>query len=105
MWNDYERTLMDALGAWENDLHTCGRPMSESLRVIGRPDPEYAVAAQICVGCQQLDGWWATRKDMLEKAHEDGRHPETYMLPRVYSQDELKQLWESQGGSDFDALG
>lgn len=96
MWNDYERMLLDALTDWEDGLHTCGRHMSESLQLVGRPDPQYVVGEQICLGCKALDQFWANRAKAWEKAHKDGRHPERYTLPRVYLRNEALQIEAQQ---------
>lgn len=98
VWNDYERMLLDALTDWESDLHTCGRQLSESLQLVGRPDPKYVVGDQVCLGCKALDQFWANRKGLLEDAHKEGRYPERYMLPRVYSESEAAEIKNQQVG-------
>lgn len=96
MWNDYERMLLDALTDWESDMHTCGRQLSESLQLVGRPDPRYTVGDQICLGCKAEDDFWAKRMKEWEQAHKDGRHPERYTLPRVYLESEAAEIAKRQ---------
>lgn len=100
VWNDHERLLLDALTDWEENLHTCGRQLSESLsrRLEGVPDPEYTVANQECVACKALDQFWANRAKEWKKAHEDGRHPERYTLPQVYLRSEAEELAKQRKG-------
>lgn len=44
--------MIYALDEYEGDLCPgCGQPLSESLHVDGRPDPEYAYSYAVCVGC------------------------------------------------------
>lgn len=92
VWDEYERALVDAYQDYRADLHTCGRPMSESLRVAGRPDPEYVVGTSICVGCMALDQKRAARQKADEKAHERGEHPEAWRLDTVYTRAEMATL-------------
>ena len=96
MWNDYERLLVDALADWEDGLHTCGRHMSESLKLEGRPDPRYVVGARICLACKELDAHLAALAKGWEKAHKDNRHPERYTLHNVYLLEEAQQMIEAQ---------
>lgn len=94
VWNDYERLLLDALTEWESNLHSCGLQLTDSLsrRLEGIPDPKLGVVYQECLGCKALDDFWASKAEMLKKAHEEHRNPETYMLPRVLPWSEIEEL-------------
>lgn len=96
MWNDYERLLVDAYHNWKEGVHLCGRHLSESLQLVGRPDPKYVVGDQICLSCKALDLFWANRKASLEEAHKNGNYPERYMLPRVYLESEAAEIAKRQ---------
>lgn len=99
-WNDYERLLLDALTDWEENLHTCGRQLSESLsrRLEGVSDPLYTVASQECVACKALDQFWANRTKEWKKQHEDGYRPERYTLPRVFLRSEAEEIAKQRKG-------
>lgn len=90
---------MDGLADWEADLHSCGRPMSESLRLTGRDDPVYVVGRKICVACKELDREQKALNDSWEKAHESGYRPERYTLLTVHTIAEAQQMVAEQGAS------
>lgn len=95
-WDPFQLALVDALEDWEADLHTCGRPMSESLRLTGRDDPIYVVGRKICVACKELDREQKALGDQWEKAHEAGYHPESYTLLTVHTIAEAQRMIASQ---------
>ena len=88
---------MEALSDYEDGLHSCGRHMSESLRLLGRPDPEYVVGQRVCLACKELDATQAGLAKKWEQSHKDGRHPERYTLLNVYTKDEAKAIAQKQG--------
>lgn len=90
---------MDALADWEADLHICGRPMSESLRVLGRDDPTYVVGRKICLACRELDREMKGLDDQWKKAHEAGYHPERYTLLTVHTIAEAQRMIAEEGAS------
>lgn len=100
MWNDYERLLVDAYLDWKNGIHRCGRHLSESLELKGRPDPRYEVGFQICLGCKAeaeavnryLQKWKQGRKE-----NDTTPNPLAWMLPRVYSEAEAAEVAKKQG--------
>jgi len=98
VWDDHERMLLDALTDWENDQHICGRPASESLRLIGREDTRYVVGEKICVGCKAIDDWAAARHEAWKQAQEKGHRPWTYTLPTVYLESEALEIAKQQKG-------
>jgi hypothetical protein len=66
------------------DLHTCGRPMSESLRVAGRPDPKYRRAVRECVACEVLERSRAAQaKRDEESIQETGVNPAAWQLDHL----------------------
>lgn len=75
--------MHDALLDWRADLHSCGRPLSESLQLAGRPDPDYVIGEMVCLACRKLDEHRAIRAKGDEQARKDGRQPDTYRLDRV----------------------
>lgn len=80
---------------WLADLHTCGRPMSESLRVEGAPDPDYVVGTRICTACMALEKHRAERAKGDERAREDGLNPDGWRLDHVVTRSEaLAQINE-----------
>lgn len=98
-WDDYERALLRAYQSWKADqCPGCDRPLSESLRVAGRPDPEYVVGTYVCCGCLELDAHRANRAKADEKSHEDGRHPDLARRDTVYTRAEARALEKAQHG-------
>lgn len=96
-WDDHERALFDAYQSWKADLCPgCGRPLSESLRLEGRPDPSYAVGTQICTGCLELDAHRAHRAQGDKAAREDGRHPDVARLDTVYTHAEMVAIEQQE---------
>lgn len=69
---------------WLADLHTCGRPMSESLRVHGRPDPNYRRGIRECVACEVLERSRAAEaKRNAKSIEETGVNPAAWQLDHV----------------------
>lgn len=92
-WDAYELALVEAYLDWKADMCPgCGRPRSESLRVEGRPDPQYVVGTLICTGCLELDAHRAHRATGDKQAHEQGRHPDLARLDTVYTRAEATQM-------------
>jgi hypothetical protein len=88
VWDAHERALVDAYQDWRADLHSCGRPLSESLRVRGREDPKYVVGTQVCVACLALERHRHTRAEADEKAGRKGL--EAARVDTVYTLDEMR---------------
>lgn len=101
-WDPFQLALVDALAEWEADLHICGRPMSESLRVIGRDDPTYVVGRKICVACKELDRERKSLNDGWKKSHEAGYRPETYTLLTVHTVAEAQAMVNAGAASSPD---
>lgn len=57
--------------------------MSESLRVIGQPDPKYVMGTRICVACMALETARAERAADDEEQLERGVHPDAWRLDHV----------------------
>lgn len=87
LFDDYDRALVDAYKDHLADLHTCGRPMSESLRVIGRPDPEYRRAVRECVACEALE-----RSRAAQHKREEQQIQETGVNPAAWQLDHLELI-------------
>ena len=102
VWDDYERMLLDAYFDWKDGIHDCGRHVSESLQLVGRPDPVYTVGQRICLACKALDNWVANRSKGWEPLHKEGHHPERYTLPRVLLVDEAKAEIEAGSAAEPD---
>lgn len=100
VWNDYERLLVDAYLNWKEGIHRCGRHLSESLELKGRPNPQYVVGFQTCLGCKAeaeaehryLQKWKQGRKET-----DTSPNPLGWMLPRVYSEAEAAEVAKNQG--------
>jgi hypothetical protein len=89
--------MVDAYLDWKADLHTCGRPMSESLRLLGRDDPEYVVATLECVACEELEKHRAARSKVDAKSYENsGVNPSVWRLERVELMAEARANFEQQ---------
>lgn len=84
-WEDpHELATVDAYLDWKSDLHSCGRPMSESLRLAGREDPAYVVGTLECTACQELERHRAARSKVDEKSYGDsGVNPNVWRLDQV----------------------
>ncbi len=91
-FDDYDRALVDAYKDWLSDLHVCGRPMSESLRVDGQPDPDYEVGVRICVACMALEQYRAHQSGADKTDRERGLNPDAWRLHTVYSKAEFDEL-------------
>lgn len=89
--------MVDAYLDWKADLHTCGRPMSESLRLLGRDDPEYVIGTLECVACEELEKHRAQRSRADEKVHEkSGVNPNAWRLDRVDLMSEARANFDRQ---------
>jgi hypothetical protein len=89
---------VDAYLDWKEGLHRCGRHLSESLELKGRPDPRYVVGYQRCLGCKAeaeaehlfMQKWKQQHKE------DDSPNPLSWMIPNVYSEDEARELEAGQ---------
>lgn len=89
--------MVDALLNWREDLHTCGRPLSESLHDPDKsPDEqiEYVVGVETCRACQALDKFHAQKAEdpNEKKLREAGRNPDSWRLPTVMPASEAAAL-------------
>lgn len=82
-YDEYDRALVDVYKDWLADLHTCGRPMSESLRVNDRDDPDYVVGTRICTACMELEITRAQRAKSDEAMREKGINPDSWRLDHL----------------------
>lgn len=84
-WDEIDRAMFDAYLDWRADLHTCGRPLSESLYDPDSddPDPDYKVGVEICRACRALDKDHADRAKDDAALREAGRTPESWRLKTV----------------------
>lgn len=84
-WDDIDRALIDAYLTWKADLHTCGRPLSESLHDpdSDEPDPDYQVGTETCRACMALDRWHADQAKNDEPLRKAGRNPDSWRLRTV----------------------
>jgi hypothetical protein len=96
-WDPFQLALLDALTDWEADLHVCGRPMSESLRVVGKNEPTYVVGRKICLACKEVDREQKALNDQWKKMHEAGYYPEHYTLLTVHTIAEAQRMIAEQG--------
>lgn len=92
MWDDYDRDLVDAYTDFTADLHICGRPMSESLRVDGQPDEKYEIGERICVACMALEQYRSLQEKGDQASRERGLNPAAWRLQTVYSKAEFEEL-------------
>ena len=90
MFDDHDLALVDAYKDWLADLHTCGRPMSESLRVEDRDDPDYVVGTRICTACMALEQARAGRARADETDRENGLNPDVWRLDHVALKSEAR---------------
>lgn len=100
MWNDYERMLVDAYLDWKNGIHRCGRHLSESLHLEGRPDPKYVVGFQSCLGCKaEIEAEHRFAEKWRQGRNEKDRSPNplSWMIPHVYSEAEAAEVAARQG--------
>lgn len=85
-YDDTDREMYAALTAWREDLHSCGRPLSESLHDPDQPNDEqiqYVVGTQVCRACQALDRRHAQRTEEDKALVEAGRTPSSWRLDVV----------------------
>ena len=97
MWDDFERLLVDCLKDYDAGMHTCGRHLSESLKVEGQEPPDYVVGKQICLACKELDATRAAAAKANAELHKQGRHPEEYTLLTVWTRAEAVAKAREQG--------
>ena len=92
-WDETDRAMIDAYQDWRADLHSCGRPLSESLHDpdSDKPDPDYQVAIETCRACMALDKAAAARANSAsDKAlREAGRNPDSWREVSVFPLSEL----------------
>lgn len=46
---------MAEFAVWKSGQHQCGKHLSESLRLQGKPAPKYVAAFETCVACEALE--------------------------------------------------
>jgi hypothetical protein len=88
-WDEVDRAMVDVYLDHRADLHTCGRPLSESLKDTDKPDPDYQVVQEICLACMAYDKYQAEQTKADEPLREQGRHPDSY---RVHTMRPLIEL-------------
>lgn len=86
-WDERSRLVLWAYMDYEADLHTCGRPLSESLFVAGAPRPQYDVLERTCLACQRLE-------EHAQNKHKDGVPP--HLLLQVATRAESLALMKAQ---------
>lgn len=72
--------MVDVLRNMQADRHTCGRPLTESLKDPDKPDPDYQVMEETCLACRAYDAYLAGRVEEDAKLREQGFHPERYRI-------------------------
>lgn len=90
-WDEFDRAMIDAYLDYRSDLHTCGRPLSESLKDDDKPDPQYQVGYEVCRACAAFDKFSAEQAKKDKDLHEAGRHPESYRITTVLPLAELPE--------------
>lgn len=88
-WDEIDRAMVDALVDYRNDLHVCGRPLSEALWDSDKESPEYHVSVEVCLACQALDKDDAERAGKDKAMRDGGRNPEGWRVKTIYTFDEL----------------
>lgn len=86
-WDDFNRAVVLASLDWTAELHSCGRPLSESLRTDGRPPPDYVVGELECTACRRSEAYVA-------KHHKKGVPP--YTVLQVYTRAEAQAIHAHQ---------
>lgn len=87
-WDAHNRAVVTVYLDYRSELHQCGRPLSESLHVEGRPDPEYVVGELRCVACRRS-------ADYVDKHHKkDGVPPHAVL--QVYTKAEAQRIATEQ---------
>lgn len=90
--------LVDAYMDWRQGTHRCGRHLSESLELQGRPNPKYVASFQNCLGCKtEAEAMWRFHKKW-KTAHKDDQEPDplAWMIWTVYSEEEALEIQERQ---------
>lgn len=82
-YDDTDRAMFDAYHDIKADVHTCGRPLSESLKDPDVPDPDYQVSVEVCRACMAYDKFRAEHAKSDDDLRTQGRHPETYRIHTV----------------------
>lgn len=90
-WDEVDRILLDAYLNWKADLHTCGRPLSESLHDpdSDEPDPDYQVGVETCRACMALDRHHVEQSKSDKKLRDAGRNPDSWRMTTVVPLSEL----------------
>lgn len=86
-WDDHNRAVVSAYLDYKAELHTCGRPLSESLHLEGKPDPDYVVGELVCTACR-------TSARYIDKHHKDGLPHESVL--QVYTRAEAQAIARAQ---------
>jgi hypothetical protein len=89
-WDDHNRAVVSAYLDYQAELHTCGRPLSESLHVAGQPDPEYVIGELTCVACRKSAAY-------VEKHHKEHGVP-PHAVIQVYTRAEALAISTEQSG-------
>lgn len=97
-YDEIDLAMIDALLDWRADLHSCGRPLSESLHDPTRPgrdQAQYVVGTQTCRACQALDKRQAERHKDDKALIEAGRNPDAWRLDTVVLKTEAAAMVEA----------
>ncbi len=100
-YDELDRAMFDALLDYRDDLHSCGRPLSESLHDVSKANSEqvqYVVGTQTCRACQALDKFHAELYKRDAKLREAGRNPDAWRLHTVVP-DYVAQALVATGGA------
>lgn len=89
-WDERNRAIVLAFMAYRNDIHSCGRPLSESLHKAGQPDPEYVMGELVCVACKRSD-------EYVKRHHKKDGLPPGAVL-QVYTRAEAQAIHDAQRG-------
>ncbi|RCK68264.1 hypothetical protein DT076_16580 [Desertihabitans brevis] len=95
-YNADDLAWFHALAEYEADLHTCGRPLSESLKREGHTGPKYVVGEAICRACMALDSHLAKRAAADKAIRDKGFHPEAYRQYSIHTEDEMAAIVAAQ---------
>lgn len=82
-FDDIDRSMFDAWLDYRADLHTCGQPLSESLKDPDKPDPDYQVAVEECRACKAYAAFRAEHAEADEALRAKGMDPGSYRIHTV----------------------
>lgn len=81
-FDEIDRAMINAVLDFQADKHSCGRPLSESLKDDDPDwqDPLYQVGVQVCMACMAYDKYQAAHRGDDKTLTDAGRDPSSWRI-------------------------